>query len=94
MSPFRFVGVSSPFRISGVPSPLRFLGVSSPFRLLESRLHSVFSFLSSYFPYTLFHLVSAVPFPRLNGGVLLGPLPLVTSVHLVRVPNPLACAYS
>ena len=27
-------------------------------------------------------------------GSMLGPLPIVTSVPLVRVPNPLACAYS
>ena len=84
---FRFVRVTSPF--------LRFVGVTSPFRFLESRLHfRVFFLFFGYFINFFFHLVPVVQFPRLNGGVLLGPLPIVTSLPLVRVPNPLACAYS
>ena len=49
--------------------------------------------LPLFFRY-FFHLVSVIPSPRFNGGVLLGPLPIVTSVPLVSVPNPLVCAYS
>ena len=49
-------------------------------------------FYSLIFPHFFiryfFHLVSGVPSPRFNGGVLLGPLPIVTSVPLVSVPNP------
>ena len=35
-----------------------------------------------------------VPFSRLNGGILLAPLPIVTSAPLVSVPNPQLCACS
>ena len=43
---------------------------------------------------SVFYLVPVVPFSRLDGGVLLGPLPIVTSVLLVSVPDPHPCACS
>ena len=41
-----------------------------------------------------FLLVSVVSSTRFNGGVLLGPLPIVPSASLVSVPNPHLCASS
>ena len=35
-----------------------------------------------------FCLDPVVPFSRFDGGILLGPLPIVTSIPLVSVPNP------
>ena len=35
-----------------------------------------------------FCLEPVVPFSRFDGGILLGPLPIVTSIPLVSVPNP------
>ena len=53
-----------------------------------SVLHTIISMIFT----TFFHLVPVVPFPRFNGGLLLGPLPIVTSASLVSVPNPHLCA--
>ena len=69
--------------------------VIRPFRSFHLIPRHYFSFLFFYLFFIttfFFHLVSGVPFPRFNGGVLLGPLHIVTSAPPVIVPNSHLCA--
>ena len=54
--------------------------------------------MTRYFLFSIFSqilcLVAVVSSTRFNGGVLLGPLPLVTSVPIASNPNPHLCASS
>ena len=81
---------------SGTSTPFQPIQIYIPHHSAVSLVphHHFLFFLLVNFLHFFFHLVPVFPSPRFNGGVLLGPLPIVTSVPLVSAPNLRLCASS